>query len=80
MGLMAFFGKLFGKESGNLPYKNGNGNGKTKGNGEGTMMMCVECKKQFLFETGEQQFFKMRGLTPPKRCPNCRTKRRRHRR
>jgi hypothetical protein len=35
----------------------------------------VDCSSTFLFEVGEQKFFKMRGLTPPKRCPPCRSKR-----
>ncbi len=70
MWIKSFFEKLFGKEK-----ENGNGNGKK----EGTERTCVECRRTFIFETGEQQFFKMRGLTPPKRCSNCRSKRR-HRR
>lgn len=77
MGLMSFFGRLFGRDKGAenfMPHKNGNGKG------EGLRMVCVECRGGFLFEPGEQQFFKMRGLTPPKRCPTCRTKRRRRRR
>ena len=83
MGIKAFFERLFGRtknygyvsESGNGVYTNGNGQA------DGTRLVCVECKSGFLFETGEQKFYKMRGLTPPKRCPSCRTRRkRRHRR
>ena len=83
MGIKAFFEKLFGKKddvngSPDKFYKRGNGNG--AGKLEGTNLTCAECKNTFLFETGEQQFYKMRGLTPPKRCTNCRGKRRRHHR
>ncbi len=80
MGIKGFFEKLFGKSnggSGNATNgSRGGGQGKSK---DGTMLTCVDCKQQFVFETGEQEFFKMRGLTPPKRCPRCRTKRK-HRR
>jgi hypothetical protein len=34
---------------------------------------CVECGNLFRFEWGEQQFYKSRGLTPPKRCSTCRS-------
>lgn len=37
---------------------------------------CCECGKGFIFEVEEQVFFKMKGLTPPKRCPSCRKRRR----
>ena len=85
MGIKAFFEKLFGKkENGNADqdrfYRQGNGGGNGAGKLEGTNLTCVECKNTFLFETGEQKFYKMRGLTPPKRCTNCRNKRRRHHR
>jgi hypothetical protein len=79
MGLMAFFGKLFGKdkENGAILFGKKGGAGI---DGEGDRLTCVECRGLFLFEPGEQKFYKMRGLTPPKRCPKCRTKRRRRRR
>lgn len=35
-------------------------------------LACAECGSSFRFEWGEQQFYKSRGLTPPKRCPSCR--------
>ena len=70
----SFIDKLFGKGSG----QENEGSTLTQ-DGNGKKLMCVECKKEFLFESGEQQFYKMRGLTPPKRCPNCRSKRRRRR-
>ncbi len=80
MGIMEFIGKLFGKG------KNGNGSGSRSGSAGGTQtadgveLMCVECRKPFLFETGEQKFYKMRGLTSPKRCTSCRRQKKRHRR
>jgi DNA-directed RNA polymerase subunit RPC12/RpoP len=64
MGIMQFLKKIFG----------GSGSGK-----EGTELLCADCKKTFLFEIGEQRFFQMRGLTPPKRCPSCRGRRHRRR-
>jgi Probable zinc-ribbon domain len=34
---------------------------------------CVDCRKTFVFEAGEVQFFRSKGLAwPPKRCPACR--------
>ena len=80
MGIKAFFERLFGKTK-DYGYPNRPGNGSySNGKGDGTKLLCVECKAGFLFETGEQKFYKMRGLTPPKRCPSCRTKRKRHHR
>lgn len=36
-------------------------------------LVCRDCAKEFLFTSGEQEFFALRGLTNlPKRCPNCR--------
>ncbi|WP_134703206.1 zinc-ribbon domain containing protein [Ammoniphilus sp. YIM 78166] len=37
-------------------------------------LKCWECGERFVFEPGEQQFFKIRGFDPPKRCPDCREK------
>jgi|688.fasta_scaffold118886_3 CxxC-x17-CxxC domain-containing protein len=37
------------------------------------MIQCRECRKQFLFSAGEQEFFAVKSLAnQPKRCPNCR--------
>ncbi|MEW9674260.1 RQC-minor-1 family DNA-binding protein [Ammoniphilus sp. 3BR4] len=38
-------------------------------------LKCRECGERFLFETGEREFYKIRGFAPPKRCPDCREKR-----
>lgn len=37
-------------------------------------LKCWECGERFIFDVEEQQFFKMRGFVPPKRCPECREK------
>lgn len=34
---------------------------------------CVDCKTDFTFTTGEQEFYNTKGFTnEPKRCPECR--------
>ncbi len=39
-------------------------------------MNCVECTGEFLFTRNEQAFYAERGFTnEPKRCKNCRDKR-----
>jgi CxxC-x17-CxxC domain-containing protein len=44
------------------------------------VLVCVDCKKEFTFTVGEQQFFEQKGFTsPPKRCKSCRELRRRDR-
>ena len=41
-------------------------------------LTCRECGATFTFTTGEQEFYKSRGLlNEPARCPDCRTARRR---
>lgn len=41
------------------------------------MLICKICGAEFDFSPGEQTFYKDRGLEPPKRCPECRAKKRR---
>jgi hypothetical protein len=36
---------------------------------------CVDCKNIFIFTVGEQRFFNSKGLSLPKRCPDCRARR-----
>ena len=36
------------------------------------VLRCEDCGKDFIFDEGEQQFFKIKGFTDPKRCPRCR--------
>ena len=36
-------------------------------------LQCSDCGQQFIFTTGEQEFYSSRGLqNEPKRCPECR--------
>jgi CxxC-x17-CxxC domain-containing protein len=36
-------------------------------------LSCRDCGRQFVFSSGEQQFYQSRGLTnEPGRCPECR--------
>ncbi len=44
-------------------------------------LVCRDCGKEFIFTVGEQEFYTSRGLqNEPKRCPDCRSSRRRERR
>jgi DNA-directed RNA polymerase subunit RPC12/RpoP len=43
---------------------------------EDKTMRCVDCDKDFAFTIGEQKYFISKELSPPKRCPECREKRR----
>lgn len=38
------------------------------------LLECEDCKSQFIFDAGEQKFFKEKGFTDPKRCTKCRKK------
>jgi DNA-directed RNA polymerase subunit RPC12/RpoP len=38
-------------------------------------LVCVDCGKGFLFTAGEQVYFAQKQLTPPKRCHECRQRR-----
>lgn len=39
-------------------------------------VVCQECKKDFIFTEGEQEFYKEKGFeNDPKRCPDCRKNR-----
>jgi len=39
-------------------------------------LSCVDCNSQFIFSSGEQQFFASKGFqNKPNRCPECRTAR-----
>jgi len=45
---------------------------------EDKTLTCVQCKSEFVFSAGEQQFYQERGLgSPPKRCKQCRRARKR---
>jgi CxxC-x17-CxxC domain-containing protein len=39
-------------------------------------LSCVDCNSQFIFSSGEQQFFASKGFqNKPNRCPECRSAR-----
>lgn len=35
-------------------------------------LKCIECGNDFIFEAGEREYYKRKGLYLPKRCPACR--------
>lgn len=39
-------------------------------------LTCTTCGRRFTWSTGEQQFYRERGLQAPRRCPDCRGARR----
>ena len=48
--------------------KEDNQNGKSRADKE---IVCKDCGKVFVFTVEEQQFYKERHLTEPKRCKEC---------
>ncbi len=43
-------------------------------------LVCRDCGQEFIFTTGEQEFYLSRGLqNEPSRCPECRATRRKER-
>ena len=44
---------------------------------EDKVLSCRDCSREFVFTSGEQEFYQTRGLMhEPRRCPECRTARR----
>ena len=44
-------------------------------------LVCEDCGMEFIFTVGEQEFYAEKGLVnKPKRCPDCRKKRRQNNR
>ncbi len=44
---------------------------------EDEKLVCEDCGVEFIFTAGEQEFYAEKGLVnKPKRCPECRKKRR----
>lgn len=37
---------------------------------------CADCKSDFVWTEGEQQFFEQKAFKKPRRCRECRQKRR----
>jgi len=46
-----------------------------KANFKDKRLTCVDCGNTFLFSPGEQYYYASKGLVQPKRCPECRKKR-----
>ena len=44
----------------------------TKVKFEAVRLICCDCNRPFIFSAGEQTFFWSKGLSAPKRCPQCR--------
>jgi len=43
-------------------------------------LVCVDCARTFTWTAGEQEYFAEKGFTePPKRCPDCRRKKKEQR-
>ena len=37
------------------------------------VVVCKDCKSEFIFSEGEQEFYKEKGFdNEPQRCPDCR--------
>ncbi len=39
---------------------------------EDKTLVCDDCKKEFVFTAGEQEFYQSKGFSEPKRCKECR--------
>lgn len=38
------------------------------------IVKCIDCQIDFIITLGEQQFYKEKGFQQPKRCQDCRNK------
>lgn len=38
-------------------------------------LTCCDCRETFVFTEGEQEFYRQKNFSPPKRCKSCREKR-----
>jgi len=43
---------------------------------EDKILSCIDCNAPFIFSVGEQRYYASKGLSIPKRCPQCRKRRR----
>lgn len=43
---------------------------------EDKWIVCCDCKEEFEFTAGEQKFFFTKGFSTPKRCKECKAKKR----
>ena len=39
------------------------------------VLACRDCSSEFVFSSGEQEFYATRGFSEPTRCPDCRVAR-----
>jgi len=46
-----------------------------KANFQDKQLTCIDCEATFIFTKGERYYYASKGLAQPKRCPNCRLKR-----
>lgn len=42
-------------------------------------LVCQDCGKEFEFTVRDQEFYKEKGFSEPKRCKDCREKRKQER-
>jgi len=38
-------------------------------------LVCLDCKNTFVFSSGEQAYYQSKALSQPKRCRECRERR-----
>lgn len=43
-------------------------------------IICKDCKNEFIFTAGEQDFYESKGFSEPVRCQECRNKRKQEKR
>jgi hypothetical protein len=46
-----------------------------KANFQDKQLTCIDCEATFVFTKGERYYFASKGLVEPKRCLDCRLKR-----
>jgi len=61
MGFIDTLKRIFGIGGGSLKLRPGD-----------RLLVCEDCQEEFVFDVGEQRFFRTKGFTDPKRCPDCR--------
>ena len=47
----------------------------TKAEFKAERLICCDCNQPFVFSAGEKAYFFSKGLSTPRRCPQCRLKR-----
>jgi hypothetical protein len=40
--------------------------------GADQQLMCADCRQEFTWSAGEQEYYKQKGFEPPRRCKPCR--------